>query len=132
MLKKTLFLCLIFSIIGCTTNVKDGTTTNNIKDSNTTQTEENKNPEWVNSLIKDFSEKPVQNPPASITQYDYKGQTVYYIPPTCCDQYSNLYDKDKNLICSPDGGITGKGDGKCIDFQSEKKNEKIIWNDTRK
>jgi hypothetical protein len=35
------------------------------------------------------------------------------------------------LICQPDGGITGKGDGKCPDFDKNKTNEKLVWQDPR-
>jgi len=54
-----------------------------------------------------------------IWQYDYLGETVFYFPTTpgdCCDTFSRLYDVDGNLICYPDGGITGKGDGRCPGF----------------
>ncbi|MBU1101268.1 MAG: hypothetical protein KKA84_12780 [Bacteroidetes bacterium] len=55
---------------------------------------------------------------------------VYYVPPQCCDQFSTLYDKDGNIICAPDGGITGQGDGRGSDFFAERKNKKLIWQDT--
>lgn len=82
--------------------------------------------------IRQIEAEPVRNPPASIWQYQYKGQTVYYIPPYCCDFYGDLYDADCNLICHPDGGLSGGGDGKCADFFSTRTNEKLIWQDTRK
>ncbi len=59
----------------------------------------------------------------SVDMYLYKGDTVYLFVPPCCDRFSELYDRDGKLICHPDGGITGKGDGKCTDFV--KKAEKI-------
>ena len=74
----------------------------------------------------------VENPPASIWQYEYNGQVVYYIPAKCCDFHSMLYDSNCNLICSPDGGFTGKGDGKCSDFLAKRTKEKLIWKDERK
>jgi len=133
MIKQTLFLGLLCSIISCTSNTTNNNTkTPEVEQTKLTEQSQSQNPEWVNLLIKDFSDAKVQNPPASIIQYDYKGQTVYYVSSPCCDQYNNLYDKSKTLVCSPSGGITGKGDGKCPDFDSEKKNEKIIWADTRK
>jgi len=73
----------------------------------------------------------VANPPASITQYEYKGQAVYYIPPRCCDITSTLYDADGNIVGHPDGGITGQGDGRVPDFFDERTNEKAIWVDSR-
>lgn len=89
-------------------------------------------PECVQEKIKQLENEGVRNPPASIWQYDYKGQTVYYVPPYCCDFYGLLYESNCNLICAPDGGLTGKGDGKCKDFFTESKNGKLIWQDSRK
>jgi hypothetical protein len=83
-------------------------------------------------LINDIKSEAVRNPPGSIWQYEYNGLTVYYIPPYCCDYPSELYDSACNLICSPDGGATGNGDGNCEDFFIRRKNEKLIWQDSRK
>jgi hypothetical protein len=96
-----------------------------------TITSTNDNPEWVNNLINEFENQSVGNPPQSIWQYDYLGQRVYYVPPQCCDQFSTLYDKNGNVLCAPDGGISGTGDGKCSDFFERRTNEKLIWKDTR-
>lgn len=93
---------------------------------------QNGNPDWVNRLITDFQSKPVGNPPQSITRYEYNGEIVYYVPPQCCDQYSVLYDSKGTVICAPDGGFTGRGDGKCADFRQQAKNEQLIWKDDRK
>jgi hypothetical protein len=89
------------------------------------------NPKWVDELIQKFQSDPVGNPPQSIWRYEYNGQTVYYVPPQCCDQYSTLYDATGNVICAPDGGIDGKGDGKCPDFASKRSNEQLVWKDAR-
>jgi hypothetical protein len=86
---------------------------------------------WLKNLIAGFEKLPVGDPPQSIWRYEYKGQTVYYVPPQCCDQYSTLYDANGIRICAPDGGITGLGDGKCPDFFQERKDEKLIWQDPR-
>ena len=89
------------------------------------------NPAWVDQLIKKFQSDPVGNPPQSIWRYEYNGQVVYFIPAQCCDQYSTLYDKSGDVICAPDGGFTGKGDGKCSDFFDKRTNEQLIWKDSR-
>ena len=73
----------------------------------------------------------VKDPPSSVWQYNYNGMTVYFIPQYCCDFPSRLYDSSCNFICSPDGGITGGGDGNCPDFFSKRTNEKLIWQDPR-
>lgn len=85
----------------------------------------------VKEKIKEFKSKPTQNPPAKVLQYQYNGQTVYYLPPACCDQMGELYDEHCNLICHPDGGITARGDGKCEAFFTNRTNEKVVWEDKR-
>lgn len=87
---------------------------------------------WLEELIIKFQNEPIGNPPQSIWQYEYKGEIVYYIPPQCCDQYSTLYNSEGEIICAPDGGLTGGGDGHCPDFFNERKNERLIWQDPRK
>lgn len=89
-------------------------------------------PACVKTLIKKFSTEEKQNPPRSIYSYTYKGKTVYYVTPPCCDFFSDLYDSNCNLIGHPDGGITGKGDMQMTDFTTAKSNEKLIWKDARK
>ena len=88
-------------------------------------------PTCVKRKISRLKNEPKRNPPAKVWQYQYKGQTVYYIPPTCCDQMSQLYDENCNLICHPDGGLTGRGDGKCAEFFSACTNEKLVREDKR-
>ncbi len=88
-------------------------------------------PPWLVKLIGDYQSKPVERPPTTIYRYEYQGQVVYYIPPPCCDQYSRLYDAQGQLLCAPDGGLIGRGDGKCPDFMQERKNEQLVWRDPR-
>jgi hypothetical protein len=47
---------------------------------------------WLIDLINTQKNEPVADPPAFIAQYEYKGQTVYFLPQRCCDIFSNLYD----------------------------------------
>ncbi|MEI6705689.1 MAG: hypothetical protein WCK96_00995 [Methylococcales bacterium] len=93
--------------------------------------QQEKIPEWVSKLIAELKAAPTANPPTRIVRYLYRGQTVYYQPPRCCDIPSRLFDERGKGICLPDGGMTGGGDGKCPDFFKKRKNEKIIWEDTR-
>jgi hypothetical protein len=86
----------------------------------------------VDSLIQVIMSEPVSDPPRKIYQYTYHGQPVYFVPQYCCDNFSDLYDCEGNIICHPDGGITGRGDGKCSDFFEKRKDEKLIWEDNRK
>lgn len=86
-------------------------------------------PQCIKTKMEELQNKPVQNPPASVWEFKYQSKKVYYIPADCCDRFNPLYDGKCNIICHPDGGITGKGDGKCTDFL--RKNEKLIWKDDR-
>lgn len=86
---------------------------------------------WLDKLIDEIKNEKVTNPPSSIWRYEYKGQIVYFRPQICCDIYSYLYDENGNIICCPDGGFTGRGDGRCPDFFSERTKETVIWIDSR-
>jgi hypothetical protein len=41
------------------------------------------------------------------------GQTYYYTTSPCCDLLNPLYDAQGKFVCAPDGGFTGRGDGRC-------------------
>lgn len=88
-------------------------------------------PDCIKREIAKIQSEEVRNPPASVWEYQYNGKTVYYIPSYCCDMFSQLFDDHCNLICSPDGGITGGGDGQCTDFFDKRKHEKLVWQDGR-
>jgi hypothetical protein len=89
------------------------------------------NPDWLNALKVQFQSQPVTNPPRAIYGYSYHGETVYYVAPVAADQYSTLYDASGHVICAPDGGITGGGDGRCPDFLQSRTDERLIWRDPR-
>lgn len=88
-------------------------------------------PKWIDARIAQMQKEHPGNPPLSIWQYRYNGEIVYYFPPQCCDIPSTLLDEKQNRICSPDGGMTGDGDGKCSDFFKVRTEEKLLWRDSR-
>lgn len=88
-------------------------------------------PDCVREKISEIASEDVWNPPAKIYSYSYNGSRVYFIPQRCCDIYSQLLDENCNLICAPDGGITGTGDGQCPDFLDARKDETLVWEDQR-
>lgn len=94
--------------------------------------EVNEIPVCIQEMITEISNQEVANPPIQIYSYTYNKQTVYYVTSKCCDIPSNLYDQNCNRICSPDGGFTGKGDMKCVDFFNKRIEEKLMWKDQRK
>ena len=89
-------------------------------------------PACVQEKIDSIKNVPVWNPSASVYSYVYKNQTVYSFSADCCDQYPIVYDANCRVICSPIGGITGAGDGRCADFQKTATKETLIWKDIRK
>ncbi|MDB5270063.1 MAG: hypothetical protein JWP58_3103 [Hymenobacter sp.] len=88
-------------------------------------------PQWLKARIAAVLAERKRNPITRIFLYDYRGQKVYYVSAPCCDQFSQVFDTQGTLMCNPDGGITGKGDGKCPDFEKNKTNEKLVWQDPR-
>ena len=84
-------------------------------------------PACLETKIKAMSSDPNQGSPLSVTRYTYKRQTVYYVVSPCCDKFNIVYDTACNILGHPDGGITGRGDGKMPDFRKETTNEKVIW-----
>lgn len=77
--------------------------------------------------IDSIRKQPDQNPPLSVIQYNYKGTLVYYVTAGCCDKFNEVYDASCTHLGAPDGGITGKGDGKLTDFYSQATNKKVVW-----
>ena len=96
---------------------------------NNSTTSQNNSISWLNETIKKTEMDPVSNPPSSIYKCNYNNQTVYYMPPKCCDMYSDLFLENGTKICSPDGGITGRGDGLCSDFNQS--SCVLVWKDSR-
>lgn len=86
---------------------------------------------WLNKLIQELEAEKPANPPAKIYRYTYNDQEVYYLTGRCCDIPSKLYDAQGKVLCEPDGGITGRGDGRCPDFFEKRQNETLIWDDKR-
>ena len=87
-------------------------------------------PPWLLRLIDEQMAEPVANPPAYIARQEYASGVYYYLPSRCCDIWSDLYDADGALVCHPDGGITGGGDGNCPAL-GEMIEEEIVWRDPR-
>ena len=85
-------------------------------------------PDCIRDLIESIQSEPVRNPPASVWQFEYGGAIVYYVPPYCCDRPSMLYSEECTFICSPDGGFTGSGDGKCT---APLERGLLVWQDLR-
>ena len=96
-----------------------------------TSTATEEQPAFVKQLIADIEATPAANSPGGIWKYRYDGRAVFYVPPSCCDVPSALYDADGKLLCGPDGGFTGKGDGRCPDFFDRRSDGQQVWGDPR-
>ena len=84
-------------------------------------------PSCLEEKIKTMASDPHEGSPLSLTQYSYKDQTVYYIVSACCDKFNIVYDSVCNVLGYPDGGYTGRGDGKMNNFKKGATNRKLIW-----
>lgn len=84
-------------------------------------------PDCIQSKIDSFKLKETHEMPQRVVAYEYKGKTVFYVEMPCCDFFNEVYDDKCNYLGAPDGGFTGKGDGKLPDFLVERKSEQLIW-----
>ena len=87
-------------------------------------------PSCIIKEIQQIENVDVRNPPAKVWKWEVDEQIYYYITSSCCDQFNYLYDVNCIVVCAPDGGITGSGDGNCPAFvgQIEKT---LVWEDER-
>ena len=74
-----------------------------------------------------MTQDPGSGSPRSVTRYIYKQQTVYYMVAPCCDKFNIVYDSACNVLGHPDGGFTGRGDGKMPNFKNEAVEQKVVW-----
>jgi hypothetical protein len=88
-------------------------------------------PSCIQQKIDEIKKQPKWNPPAEVYEYKYNGKRVFYFSSNCCDQYNTVYDESCNYVCAPSGGITGKGDAKCADFNSKAEKVRLVWKDER-
>lgn len=84
-------------------------------------------PPCMQKKIDSFNLVAKHEQPQKVIQYEYKGKKVYYVLSHCCDFFNELYDSDCKLMGYPDGGFTGRGDGKFPEFAKEISKEKVIW-----
>ena len=93
-------------------------------------TEDQNLPACIENKIEELLLNEVANPPAQVWKWKVDGETYYYITSDCCDQFNVLYSKNCDIICAPDGGFTGNGDGNCPDFNGEII-KTLVWFDDR-
>ena len=84
-------------------------------------------PTCIKNKIDSFKLKDAHERPQKVVEYTYKGKKVYYVVMPCCDFFNEVYDATCKLLGSPDGGFTGKGDGKLPDLFSGCPNQFFIF-----
>lgn len=89
-------------------------------------------PTCIKNKIDSFKLKEAHEQPQSVVEYMYKGKKVYHIIMPCCDFFNEVYDENCLYLGAPNGGFTGKGDGKIPDFDAEAKPGKTIWKASEK
>ncbi|WP_298366252.1 hypothetical protein [uncultured Lutibacter sp.] len=87
-------------------------------------------PACIESKIIAIQNNSVTNPPTEVWRWVDNNKVYYYITSDCCDQFNLLYDTQCNLICAPDGGFSGQGDGNCPTF-SNNITKTLVWIDER-
>jgi hypothetical protein len=88
-------------------------------------------PACIQQRIDQIKSQPRWNPPAEVIEYIYQGKRVFLFSSPCCDQFNTVYDENCKAVCAPSGGYSGKGDGKCPDFNANAKLVRQIWKDER-
>jgi hypothetical protein len=91
------------------------------------QMKEDSIPACIRTKINSYKKAEAGDKPQRVVEYQYKGKKVYYIVMHCCDFYNEVYDDQCKLLGAPDGGFTGRGDGKLPGFFAEASKQKLIW-----
>jgi len=89
-------------------------------------------PSCIEQRVEQMRDQQLQNPPMRVVEYEYMGNTVYYIPASdaCCDLKSELWDRECSLLCNPDEGLNN-GTDSCPDFHALRTAGVVIWQDPR-
>lgn len=88
-------------------------------------------PSWLEERIEVWESGPRDRSPGIVSRYRFGFKDVIYIPPWCDDCFGDLRDLDGDLICHPDGGIRGDGDGQCPNFPEDASLLEVLWVDPR-
>jgi hypothetical protein len=88
-------------------------------------------PSWLQAEIARLDAEAAPNVPVVVTRSQYRGETVFYASPSLPDGLGVLFDAEGNVLCHPDGGLDGRGDGKCTDFFAARVNETVLWRAAR-
>lgn len=84
-------------------------------------------PTCIKNKIDSFKLKETHERPQRVEEYLYNGKKVYYVVMPCCDFFNEVYDQNCKYLGAPEGGFSGKGDGKLPDFFEKATSKKLIW-----
>lgn len=84
-------------------------------------------PTWLQLRIDEFETGPARAAPIAIWQITSKGKAAYFFVAPCCDRYNPLYGESGQLLCHPNGGIHGRGDGECPQPADLRTPVSFIW-----
>ena len=85
-------------------------------------------PDCVQSKIDAIANQANYSPLAEVWKWVADDKTYYYFTSDCCDQFNLLYDEECKLVCAPDGGFTGQGDGACPHWATTPI-KTLVWRD---
>lgn len=92
-------------------------------------------PDWLNEYVEQafLDQSPPVSHRATVTKGNYKGQVVYETESAydVSEVIAIVFLQSGERLCSPIGGVTGNGDGKCADFYSIVTDRQVIWKDPR-
>ena len=84
-------------------------------------------PACLQERIEALAKDPSEGSPVKVTLYTWQAQKVYYVVSPCCDKFNMVLDRQCQILGYPDGGYTGRGDGKMPDFFKEATDPKVVW-----
>ncbi|MEY4930135.1 MAG: hypothetical protein RI909_859 [Bacteroidota bacterium] len=105
-MKPVLLWLIVFFLLSC---------------DNTDTMEKESYPGCLQTMIKSA------NSPLEIWSYLYNKEIVFLAIADCCDQYDVVYSSNCTVVCSPSGGFSGQGDGKCPDFFNKATKGTLVW-----
>lgn len=125
-------LPFLFLVTACNTTVDNASLEESAQTSTAVQetadtASSQSHPQFILDMLAKNKSMDAHEQALEITRYDYHGKQVYYVKPPCCDFFSKVYDSQGNLLGAPDGGMTGRGDGKLTDFHAAKSNAFGLW-----
>ena len=87
-------------------------------------------PAWLQQRLAEYERMDAAARPVAVRSWVDQGRTFYYIVAGCCDRFNEVYDQNGRYVCAPDGGYTGRGDGKCVGL-NQRQSMQSVWPQTR-